>query len=183
MAEQTYIPRLKQQYNDVIKDALVKEFGYANTMQVPRLDKVVRFLDAATDSLKTDTGLGTVTRIGKIAMQLQNVGLDEIQFVTVPTEYYPRDSEFFGSVFWTEDADTIWQLINEDKPLPRSVLDTAITAEPPATSSEAQGGGAGETPSETPPQATTDREPTDPAPEVAPRTPAAPAARLTEATA
>ena len=41
MAEQTYIPRLKQQYNDVIKDALVKEFGYANTMQVPRLDKVV----------------------------------------------------------------------------------------------------------------------------------------------
>ena len=41
MAEQTYMPRLKQQYNDVIKDALVKEFGYANTMQVPRLDKVV----------------------------------------------------------------------------------------------------------------------------------------------
>jgi large subunit ribosomal protein L5 len=41
MAEQTYIPRLKQQYNDVIKDALVKEFGYANTMQVPRLEKVV----------------------------------------------------------------------------------------------------------------------------------------------
>ena len=41
MAEQTYIPRLKQEYNDVIKEALVKEFGYANTMQVPRLDKVV----------------------------------------------------------------------------------------------------------------------------------------------
>ena len=41
MAEQTYIPRLKQQYNEVIKAALVKEFGYANTMQVPRLDKVV----------------------------------------------------------------------------------------------------------------------------------------------
>ncbi|HYJ59780.1 MAG TPA: 50S ribosomal protein L5 [Methyloceanibacter sp.] len=41
MAEQTYIPRLKQHYNDVIRDALVKEFGYANAMQVPRLDKVV----------------------------------------------------------------------------------------------------------------------------------------------
>ena len=41
MAEQTYIPRLKQEYNDVIKAALVKEFGYANSMQVPRLDKVV----------------------------------------------------------------------------------------------------------------------------------------------
>ena len=41
MAEQTYTPRLQQEYDRVIKDALVKEFGYANTMQVPRLDKVV----------------------------------------------------------------------------------------------------------------------------------------------
>jgi large subunit ribosomal protein L5 len=41
MAEQAYIPRLKQHYNDVLKDALVKQFGYANKMQVPRLEKVV----------------------------------------------------------------------------------------------------------------------------------------------
>ena len=41
MAEKAYIPRLKQHYNDVLRDALVKEFGYANRMQVPRLDKVV----------------------------------------------------------------------------------------------------------------------------------------------
>ncbi len=41
MADKPYTPRLKQHYNDVLKEALVKEFGYANTMQVPRLDKVV----------------------------------------------------------------------------------------------------------------------------------------------
>jgi large subunit ribosomal protein L5 len=41
MAENAYTPRLKQHYNEVLKDALAKEFGYANTMQVPRLDKVV----------------------------------------------------------------------------------------------------------------------------------------------
>ena len=41
MAEKTYIPRLKQHYDEVLKDALVKQFGYQNTMQVPRLDKVV----------------------------------------------------------------------------------------------------------------------------------------------
>jgi len=41
MAEQAYIPRLKTQYNDVIKGELTKEFGYENVMQVPRLDKVV----------------------------------------------------------------------------------------------------------------------------------------------
>jgi large subunit ribosomal protein L5 len=41
MVEKTYTPRLKQHYNDVLRDTLVKEFGYGNTMQVPRLDKVV----------------------------------------------------------------------------------------------------------------------------------------------
>ena len=40
MAE-TYIPRLKQQYDQELRDALVKQFGYKNKMQVPRLDKVV----------------------------------------------------------------------------------------------------------------------------------------------
>jgi len=41
MPEQAYTPRLKQQYQNVIKGDLTKEFGYENVMQVPRLDKVV----------------------------------------------------------------------------------------------------------------------------------------------
>jgi large subunit ribosomal protein L5 len=41
MAEQAYTPRLKKHYEEVLKGELVKEFGYANPMQVPRLDKVV----------------------------------------------------------------------------------------------------------------------------------------------
>ena len=41
MAEQAYVPRLKQQYQDVIKNELSKEFGYPNVMQIPRLEKVV----------------------------------------------------------------------------------------------------------------------------------------------
>jgi large subunit ribosomal protein L5 len=41
MAETAYIPRLKQQYQDVLRGELIKEFGYKNPMQVPRLDKVV----------------------------------------------------------------------------------------------------------------------------------------------
>ena len=58
MAEQTYIPRLQQHYDEVIKDALVKEFGYANRMQVPRLDKVVLNMgvgEGISDSKKVNT--------------------------------------------------------------------------------------------------------------------------------
>lgn len=41
MAEKAYIPRLKQYYNEVLRDALTKQFGYTNKLEVPRLEKVV----------------------------------------------------------------------------------------------------------------------------------------------
>jgi large subunit ribosomal protein L5 len=66
MAEQAYIPRLKQHYNDVLKDALVKEFGYANRMQVPRLDKVVLNMgvgEAVSDSKKVQAAAADLGRI------------------------------------------------------------------------------------------------------------------------
>ena len=65
MAE-TYIPRLKQQYNQELRDALVKQFGYKNRMQVPRLDKVVLNMgvgEGVSDSKKVNAaaaGLGLI---------------------------------------------------------------------------------------------------------------------------
>ena len=40
MAE-TYVPRMKQHYNTVIRDELIKEFSLKNVMQVPKLEKIV----------------------------------------------------------------------------------------------------------------------------------------------
>ena len=34
-------PRLKAQYDSVIRQKLIEQFGYTNRMQVPTLDKVV----------------------------------------------------------------------------------------------------------------------------------------------
>ena len=39
--EATYVPRLKAQYETVIKPQLVEEFGYKNAMMAPKLDKIV----------------------------------------------------------------------------------------------------------------------------------------------
>jgi len=36
-----YTPRLKAFYTATVRDALKKEFGYKNDMQIPRLDKIV----------------------------------------------------------------------------------------------------------------------------------------------
>ncbi|HKJ61801.1 MAG TPA: 50S ribosomal protein L5, partial [Hyphomicrobiales bacterium] len=36
-----YAPRLKRQYNDKVRAALIEEFKYSNPMQVPALEKIV----------------------------------------------------------------------------------------------------------------------------------------------
>ncbi len=41
MAEVNYIPRLRQQYDDVVRPQLLEEFGYKNPMQIPRVEKIV----------------------------------------------------------------------------------------------------------------------------------------------
>ena len=92
--QQNDISRIRRQQEFI--GALVREVQSAGTLT--RLDKVVKFLDAATKSLTTDEEFASVTRLGKVAMQLQNIGLDKVKFVTLPTEYYPRDSEFWGKV-------------------------------------------------------------------------------------
>ena len=41
MADTAYTPRLRAQFDTEIRGKLTEQFGYANVMQVPRLDKVV----------------------------------------------------------------------------------------------------------------------------------------------
>jgi large subunit ribosomal protein L5 len=58
--------RLREQYETVIKPALMQEFGYANTMQVPKLEKVVVNMgvgEGAADNKKIDAAVGDLTLI------------------------------------------------------------------------------------------------------------------------
>ena len=41
MADTSYVPRLKTQYQESIRGALIEQFNLANPMQVPALEKVV----------------------------------------------------------------------------------------------------------------------------------------------
>ena len=58
--------RFRQQYQETLKPALMKEFGYKNAMQVPRLDKIVVNMgvgDAVQDSKKIDAAVRDLTAI------------------------------------------------------------------------------------------------------------------------
>ena len=51
-----YVPRLRKHYQEVVKPELLKKFGYTNSLQVPRLDKIVINMgvgEAVNDSKKT----------------------------------------------------------------------------------------------------------------------------------
>ena len=41
MAEASYQPRLRQRYNDAIRSKMTEEFGYANPMEIPKIEKIV----------------------------------------------------------------------------------------------------------------------------------------------
>ena len=49
-----------------------------------------------------------------LASSVQGIGLDEIQFVTVPHEPYPPDP---NRVQWKASADQIWSALREDRPV------------------------------------------------------------------
>ena len=106
--------------------AMVNKVVSAGTLT--RVDRVVGFLDAATKSVSTDEGLGSTAKMGKLAMQLQGIGMGKIQFLTIPTAYYPRESDFWGRVYWTEQADAVWDRIRLDKPLTRDLRAGTIKA-------------------------------------------------------
>ena len=63
------IPRLKEKYESQVKASLVEEFGYKNSMEVPRVEKVVINMgvgEAIQDSKKLKTA---VNELGLIAGQ------------------------------------------------------------------------------------------------------------------
>jgi len=58
--------RLKKQYDDKVRAALTKEFGYKNPMQVPHLEKIVINMgvgEAVNDSKKIQAAAEELTRI------------------------------------------------------------------------------------------------------------------------
>jgi len=64
-----YIPRMKTHYDDVVVKDLMDKFNYTNSMQIPKLDKIVINMglgDAVSESKKADIA---IEALGLIAGQ------------------------------------------------------------------------------------------------------------------
>ena len=72
-----YVPRLKTEYNERVKNALTEEFSYSNIMEVPKLQKIVisrgvggavadkKLIDHAVDELTAISGQKAISTISK----------------------------------------------------------------------------------------------------------------------
>jgi LCP family protein required for cell wall assembly len=87
-----------------------------------RPDKLLGFLDAATESLTTD--IDNIGRMARIGYEFKDIGLKRIQFITVPWQYAPSDP---NRVEWLPEADDLWEKVRNDYPLGK-FRDGAITA-------------------------------------------------------
>jgi LCP family protein required for cell wall assembly len=123
------ISRIKRQQAFIA--AMANKVISAGTLA--RVDRLVGFLDAATNSLQVDPGLDNVIKIAKIGVGFQGIGLGNIQFVTVPIEYDQRP-EFSGRVSWLPQAKTLWDKIAADEPLTKRLTSDAISAAKPTGS-------------------------------------------------
>ncbi len=100
-----------------------------------RPDRLIGFLDAATQSLTTDEAIASPRALSALALQLRSLPTEEIRFITVPTTEYEPDP---NRVIWTDEADALWEAARMDLPLPGTETEEpAPTTTAPATTAPA----------------------------------------------
>ncbi len=91
-----------------------------------RPDRLVRFLDSATKSLTVDPGLKNVVKIAELGNQFKGIGLDNIQFITIPIMTAPTDP---NRLAWKQpEARQVWAKIRKDEPLTKRLATDVISA-------------------------------------------------------
>ena len=91
-----------------------------------RPDRLVRFLDSATKSLTVDPGLENIVKIAGLGNQVKGIGLDNIQFLTIPIMPDPADP---NRLAWKQpDADQVWAKLRKDQALTKRLSSGVISA-------------------------------------------------------
>ena len=125
-AENGDIGRMKRQ--QAFLASMAAKALSAGTLVNPH--RLYAFLDAATKSITTDPGLGSVNKLFGMGRSLKGIGLDNVQFLTVPFQAYAPDP---NRLQWAPQAKLIWNRIRHDQPLGKkfaSDITRARTAKP-----------------------------------------------------
>ncbi len=111
--------------------------------------KLVKFLNAVTNSISTDDELSKLSKLYSLANQFQNIGLGRIQFLTMPIMAYEPDPNRLAAA---PEAEGLWRALRFDRALTRAQLTGATSAADPTDEDGGATGGTGGTdgPTESP---------------------------------
>ncbi len=123
-AETGDIGRMKRQQSFIA--AMIEKVVSKGTLT--NLPRLYRFLDAATQSLTTDSGFAHLKELASLGSSLKDIGLDNIQFITVPNQPYEPDP---NRLVWAPEADDVWRKIRFDKPLGKLATDAVTPGRKP----------------------------------------------------
>ncbi|MFC7496433.1 MULTISPECIES: LCP family protein [unclassified Nocardioides] len=116
------IGRMKRQQAFIA--SMAHQVVTAGTLARP--DRLVRFLDSATKSLTVDPGLENVIKIAELGQQFQGIGLNNIQFITIPVIPAPSDP---NRLAWKQpDANQVWDKLRKDDELTKRLAEGVISA-------------------------------------------------------
>ncbi|ANH37125.1 Biofilm regulatory protein A precursor [Nocardioides dokdonensis FR1436] len=115
------IGRMKRQQAFIA--SMVSTVLSSDTMARP--DRLLKFLEAATESLTLDEDLGNLVEIAKLGYEFRGIGADKIQFMTIPNTVDPQDP---NKLVWTDDAAGVWNTLKKDEPLSRRLRSDVISA-------------------------------------------------------
>ena len=116
------IGRMKRQQAFIA--SMAHQVVAAGTLSRP--DRLYRFLDSATKSLTVDKGLDNLVKIAELGIQFKDIGLDKIQFITIPNMPDPADP---NRLVWKQpQANQVWEKIANDEPLTKHLSEDVISA-------------------------------------------------------
>jgi LCP family protein required for cell wall assembly len=104
------IGRMKRQQAFI--SSMISKVYSAGTLANPV--RLIKFLNAATSSLTTDSGFAHLKELGSLGSSLKNIGLGKIKFVTVPNLPWPEDN---NRLIFAPDAKELWHRVKYDRTL------------------------------------------------------------------
>ena len=115
------IGRMKRQ--QAFLAAMVNKAVSAGTLFNP--PRLVKFLNAGTKSLTTDPGLAQLTDLFTLAEEVRDIGLNQVQFLTVPFTAYEPDP---NRLALAPNAEMLWNQLRNDVPLSKELTSEATKA-------------------------------------------------------
>jgi LCP family protein required for cell wall assembly len=100
------------QMQQMFVSSLIRKVMSSGTLTDPVT--LYRIADAATRSITTDPGLGSIQALLSLAESLRGLKLHNITFVTLPNQLNPRNIDRLIPL--QPQTDRVWQLLRDDEP-------------------------------------------------------------------